>query len=47
MKFICNIGMYSGDGHRVNTVSFKHWWQAWVFHILLNRSTSHRGTREY
>lgn len=41
------VGVYGQEGHRTTTVSFKHKWQARLFHILLNRSTSHNGTREY
>lgn len=45
--FIYFVGVYQLDGHRVNTISFKHRWQAYLFHIILNASISHNGTREY
>lgn len=41
------VGVYGTDGHRQNTVGFKHKWQAHLFHLLLNASRSHNGTREY
>lgn len=47
MRPIFNVGVYYESGHRADTVNFRHQWQAWLFHVLLNRSTSHNGTREY
>lgn len=41
-----SIGVYSEAGHWIGTVSFKHRWQATLFHALVNRSTTHNGTRE-
>lgn len=41
------VGIYGHEGHRATTVSFKWWWQAYLFHLLLNKSISHMGTREY
>lgn len=46
-KWIAAVGVYSESGHRTDTVNFKYWWQAYLFHVLLNQSTSHNGTREY
>lgn len=45
--WICNVGVYDRDGHRTDTVNFKYKWQALLFHLLLNRSNSHMGKREY
>lgn len=48
MKPIYSVGVYySSSGHRSDTVTFKYWWQAYLFHWLLNSSKSHMGTREY
>lgn len=41
------VGVYGREGHRATTVSFKRKWQAHLFHLLLNASMSHMGTREY
>lgn len=48
MRWINHVGVYLASSHRrTDTVSFKWKWQAFLFHCLLNRSTSHMGTREY
>lgn len=41
-----HVGVYH-YGQRTSTVSFKRKWQAKLFHLLLNRSLNHAGTREY
>lgn len=34
-------------GNHNSTVSFKHKWQAYLFHLLINRSLNHAGVRDY
>jgi hypothetical protein len=41
------VGVYHEDGHWITSVSFKHVWQAKVFHWLVNASCFHNATREY
>lgn len=40
------VGLYQ-HGRYESTVAFKRKWQARLFHLLLNRSLNHAGTREY
>ena len=40
------VGVYHYGQHNF-TVSFKHKWQAYLFHLLLNASLNHAGTRDY
>lgn len=48
MKPILNyVGVYYQYGHRSDTVGFRYKWQALLFHILLNLSKTHAGTKEY
>lgn len=35
------------DHRHVTTVVFKHKWEAFLFHTLINRSLFHLGTRKY
>ena len=46
-QWLYSVGVYYESGHRSDTVTFKYWWQAYLFHLLLNASRSHNGTREY
>lgn len=42
-----SVGIYSEMGRWIDTAIFRHKWQAYLFHWLLNSSTTHNGTREY
>ena len=46
-QVIRHVGVYLNSGHRTDTVAFKWWGQAYLFHLLLNASKSHMGKREY
>jgi len=41
------VDMYDEYGHFRETVKFKYKWQARLFHLLTNKSTSHMGRRNY
>lgn len=41
------VGIYSESGHWLSTAQFQYKWQAYLFHLLLNASNSHNGTRGY
>lgn len=45
-KLPYKVGVYDA-GHWVTDVFFRWKWQARRFHISLNRSINHAGTREY
>lgn len=46
-RMLYQVGVYYESGHRADTVNFRRKWQALLFHLLLNRSISHNGKREY
>lgn len=41
------VGIYSDSGQWLSTAEFSHKWQAYLFHLLLNVSQTHNGTRSY
>ena len=40
------VGVYH-FGQFLTEVAFKRKWQAFLFHLLLNKSLNHAGTRDY
>lgn len=46
MMYRHRVGLYY-YGQRNSTVQFKRKWQAFLFHLLLNKSLNHAGSREY
>lgn len=42
-----SVGLYAASGHSRGDVVFFRKWQAWLFHLLLNRSINFQGKRDY
>jgi hypothetical protein len=40
------VNLYE-EGHFITPIRFRHKWQAWLFHVMLNKSLDHRGMRLY